>query len=432
MPMKELAINIIGYINKQFGLGEGTRANIRALRAANISTCINEFNHNINKEILDQEHQEVDVLSNQNSHPINIVQLNFDKLTSFIENYSDTYLKGKYNIGFWVWELERFPEVAHVYFDLFDEIWTPSNYSAESISLYSPIPVINIPHSIEILNVPHDRDYFDLSQDNYYFLTIFDYNSSIERKNPIGVIDAYELAFGKNHTTVKLVIKASERPNFESEKQLIDSRLSENASIIYIEKTLTREQIHSLIKQCDCFISLHRSEGFGLTMAEAMYLNIPVIATDYSGNKDFMNTNNGFLVKYKLVSAELYNKFSSAEDMWAEPDIEDAAEKMKFVFHNPMEANKLASRGNKDIQERNSPEYIGAKMRARLNFIQNNLLKKASGKDLLQEISKQKIEISLLNDKLESIKNLPYIQMKVKFKNFKNRYLGKDKKYIWE
>lgn len=280
--------------------------------------------------------------------------------------------------------------------------------------------------------MPHDRDYFDLSQDNYYFLTIFDYNSSIERKNPIGVIDAYELAFGKNHTTVKLVIKASERPNFESEKQLIDSRLSENASIIYIEKTLTREQIHSLIKQCDCFISLHRSEGFGLTMAEAMYLNIPVIATDYSGNKDFMNTNNGFLVKYKLVSAELYNKFSSAEDMWAEPDIEDAAEKMKFVFHNPMEANKLASRGNKDIQERNSPEYIGAKMRARLNFIQNNLLKKASGKDLLQEISKQKIEISLLNDKLESIKNLPYIQMKVKFKNFKNRYLGKDKKYIWE
>lgn len=430
--MKNLSVNIIGYINKQFGLGEGTRANIRSLNAIDLPLEINDFNFNIVDTIKDQNHDEISKLSLSNKSPINIVQLNIDKLTTFIEHGGSEYLKGKYNIGFWVWELNNFPKEGQKFYNLFDEIWTPSSFSAASIAKSSPIPVITIPHSININRTPHKRSHFGLEDECFYFLSIFDYSSSIERKNPLGTISAYEKAFGINNPKIKLIIKSSIRPGYKEEKSLIEERLKINSSIIYIERSLERDEIYSLINVCDCFISLHKSEGFGLTMAEAMFLNKPIIATAYSGNTDFMNVNNSFMVKYSLTSAKNYNNMSTDQDLWAEPNIEHAAECMKDIYNNPTHASQIARQGMLDIKNQLNPKKTGITIKNRLALIQEHLNEPRNHKEYLNKISLQQIKIGELEEKLNSIKKLPSVQLKLKFKDFKNRISGKDRKYNWE
>ncbi|HAV03139.1 MAG TPA: glycosyl transferase family 2, partial [Chryseobacterium sp.] len=195
--MKRTAgINISGYISKDFGLGVAVRANINAIVAAGIPYVVNDAEIDISKEIKEGEYN-IENISGENPYPVNLIQINFDNLSRFFSKKGKEYFEGKYNIGFWAWELDSLPDEALIFFKFLDEIWVPSNFCAEVISLYSTIPVVKIMHSIEPLgNLDYNKLSFGIPENRFVFLVMFDYHSTIERKNPLGAIDAYENAFG--------------------------------------------------------------------------------------------------------------------------------------------------------------------------------------------------------------------------------------------
>ncbi|MCS3871631.1 hypothetical protein J3D55_004547 [Chryseobacterium ginsenosidimutans] len=131
-------VNISGYINKQFGLGEGVRSNIRAVKTTDIPYVINDFNIVLSKHVMD-ETQSALTVSEENPYNINLVQINIDRLHSVMQETDKSYFQNKYNIAFWAWELENFPEESKVFFNLFNEIWVPSNFCTEAISKVSPV-----------------------------------------------------------------------------------------------------------------------------------------------------------------------------------------------------------------------------------------------------------------------------------------------------
>lgn len=428
MSNNNFGVNISGYINKQFGLGEGVRSNIRAIKTTDVPFVLNDFNIELSKYVKDDHSQEI---SKENPYNINLIQINIDQLLKVIEKTDKSYFQDKYNIGFWAWELENFPEESKVFFDLFNEIWVPSNFCTEAISKVSPVPVLKFMHSIAIEKPLFTRKDFDLPEDKFVFFTMFDYYSSIHRKNPIATIDAYEKAFGVNNSKVLLVIKSSLSNEFPKEKSTLMERIGSNKSIVLIEEILERNQLFSLMNCCNCFVSLHRSEGFGLTMAEAMYLGKPVIATGYSANTEFMNLNNSFLVKYSLVKTGKQYYFSTDKDFWADPDCNDAAKKMLFVYENPAEAKKIANRGETDVKRFLSPKLLGEKIKNRLQFINAEIFPRMHDKASSKE-SLLLLENKIQQQKIEKLRSLWYVKLKENFKNFQNKITGKKRKYMWE
>ncbi|TYP92983.1 glycosyltransferase involved in cell wall biosynthesis [Sphingobacterium allocomposti] len=422
-------VNISGFIKGQFGLGEGVRSNIRSIKSANVPYCVNDLNIDMPKYIANSN--DIDEhFKATNDYAINLVQANIDILPLVLKNVGLNYFEGKYNIGFWAWELENFPEESKTFFPLFNEIWVPSNFCAEAISKISPIPVIKFMHSIDIPTPRFYRKTFNLPENKFIFMTMFDYYSSIDRKNPIAVVDAYTKAFGKNNPDVLLVIKSSISKEFPNEKKALLEKIGDNSSIILIEEILEQEYLYSLMNCCDCFVSLHCSEGFGLTMAEAMYLEKPVIGTAYSSNMEFMNNANSYLVNFSLVKKSASFNYGHEDDYWAAADVDHAAQLMTDVFTNPEKAKKIAKQAKLDTNKILSPAVIGEKIKNRIDLIYNEIIPNLS--DTKNKVSLLEFENMFLKQKLEKLKSYTPIKMKLAFKNLKNKLSGKNRKYIWE
>jgi glycosyltransferase involved in cell wall biosynthesis len=197
------------------------------------------------------------------------------------------------------------------------------------------------------------------------FLFTFDFMSVMKRKNPLGLIEAFKKAFapGEGPMLVLKSINGETRPaSFASLRLAAEGR----DDIVIMDKYLDSRHAAALMNLCDCYVSLHRSEGLGLTIAEAMLLGKPVIATDYSGNLDFMKSDTSYLVPWTRVrvgeGAEAYD----SDALWAEPNLDSAAKIMRHVYFNPEEARKTASAGKHDLESRFTPEQTGSRMKNRL------------------------------------------------------------------
>ncbi|WP_293153539.1 MULTISPECIES: glycosyltransferase [unclassified Microcoleus] len=359
-----LGINIAGYINGEFGIGEGVRANIRAAEAAGITLAINNFTRSPHRK-KDTTYQN---FSPDNPHPVNLIQVNADEVDTFIKDRSSSYFANKYNIGFWAWELPGFPPQWQAAFNHFHEIWTYSNSCAEAISQVSPIPVIKIMPSMFLPAPSLSREELHLPKDKFIFLFVFDFCSRIERKNPLAVIQAFKTAFGDDDR-VLLVIKSSNSDKNLKDLELLNFAIDDSANIRHQDGYLSKDEINGLLYNSDCYVSLHRCEGFGLTMAEAMFYGKPVIATGYSSNTEFMNVGNSFLVKYKLVPIEEDCGPYKKGNVWAEPDVGHAADLMGYVFNNYQESQKIGVVAAAEIQTLLNPEVTGSKIRKRLEYI---------------------------------------------------------------
>jgi predicted O-linked N-acetylglucosamine transferase (SPINDLY family)/glycosyltransferase involved in cell wall biosynthesis len=365
-PNPNIGINIAGYVNGEFGIGEGVRANIRAIEAIGIPFVINNFTRSPHRK-QDTSYQN---FSQDNPYPINLIQVNADEVKTFLKYSGASYLENHYNIGFWAWELPAFPPEWQPAFNQFHEIWTYSNACAEAISIVSPIPVIKIMPSISLVQPSIDREALGLPQDKFIFLFIFDFYSRIERKNPLAVIEAFNQAFG-NDDRVLLIVKSANSSKFVEQQKLLNSAIAKTncANIKHIDGYLSKDRINALLYNCDCYISLHRCEGFGLTMAEAMFYGKPVIATGYSSNTEFMNVGNSFLVKYKLVPITADFGPYKKGNIWAEPNTEHAAYLMRHVFNNYQEAQEIGKIGAEEIQTLLNPQVTGSKIQKRLEYI---------------------------------------------------------------
>ncbi|MFQ4146654.1 glycosyltransferase [Chlorogloeopsis sp. ULAP02] len=413
-----LGVNISGYVNSEFGLGEGVRGTIRALEAAGIPFVINNCNFNTMHRKLDSTYTE---FSDKNPYPVNIVQVNVDMIHTFINSTSPAYFQKKYNIGFWAWELPEFPKEWLPALNLFHEIWTPSSYCVEAIAPVSPIPVQKVMHSISLPQPSVTKQALGLPENKFIFLFIFDFCSIFERKNPLAVIEAFQLAFGKENQDVLLVIKFSNAKYFPEQLQKLKALAEKFKNIKLIDNYLLKDELNALIYHCDCYVSLHRSEGFGLTMAEAMFYGKPVIATAYSANTEFMNIGNSFLVKYSLVRlAEDYGAYKKG-NVWAEPDINHAADLMQYVFHNYEKAKQVGAKAAQDIQSVLSPKVIGKKIKSRLKYI---IQVSNSNSDIYQlqtQLQSQNAEIYRLQALIKEIENSKFWQLRNQWLKLKSR-----------
>jgi len=356
-------INIMGYIQSESGMGEAIRSEIRSLETIKYPFAMVNLSSKSR-----QKDNTYKYFTEDNPYCFNLVHANADQVLNVCNEKGREFFKDKYNIGYWIWELSVFPEEWIERFKLFDEIWTASNFCLDALSKVSTVPVIRMPLSIEIKNIKKlNRDHFGLNNKAIIFLFTFDFLSFFERKNPLAVIEAFKAAFSGDDN-VQLVLKCSNSKNNQQAREIMDEA-ARGLNIKFIDTYLDKDELYALFSLCDCYVSLHRSEGFGLTIAEAMYLEKPVIATAYSSNMDFMNLNNSLPVKYKLVEIEQDIGPYKKGCRWAEPDIGHAAEQMRLVYEKREWAVELGKRASEDIKAQLSPLAVGKRMSERLEYI---------------------------------------------------------------
>jgi GT2 family glycosyltransferase/glycosyltransferase involved in cell wall biosynthesis len=355
-------VNVSGYFASEKGVGEAVRADIRALAAAGIPYVLNNVT---DPRSLNQE-TDLTGFSAENPHPINLIHVSADTIPEFVRRMGAEYFADRYNIGFWAWELSQFPRHWRPRFNYFDEIWVPSRFAQASVSRDAPVPVWTVPHCVGQVPVAPQktRADFGLPAGSFLFLFAFDFDSRIERKNPMGLIVAFKKAFTPDDEAI-LVLKCS---HAEASGLALDTLqdAARGARVQIINRVLSRGDMNDLMGLADCYISLHRCEGFGLTMAEAMALGKPVVATQYSGNLDFMTPENSFLVPYELVEIQKDIGYYSKGCIWADPELDRAARLMRYVFENRDVAAAVGRRAREDVLSKLHPRVVGGIIKDRL------------------------------------------------------------------
>lgn len=354
-------VNVVGYYGHASGVGESARLCLVALRAGGIP------------------YQRVDCTNAaargpsglpDEPFPINVLHVNADETPRVCSQLGWRLAAGRYNIGVWHWELASFPEVWGSSFGDLDEIWAPSRFIQDAISEKSPLPVVYMPHAIDVEGPSADgRELFGLPRDAFLFLAMYETASVQARKNPEGVVDAFRKAFDGAARDVHLVLKVRGEERRPGERQALREALAEDRRIHLIEGSLERRELTALEAACDAFVSLHRAEGFGLPLAECMFLGKPVVATNWSGNVDFANEATACAVSYELKRLEKDEPPYRKGEVWAEPDLDHAASLMRRLVDDEAFRRSIANAGRQRIRNRFSPEAVGDRMGRRLEAI---------------------------------------------------------------
>jgi glycosyltransferase involved in cell wall biosynthesis len=299
-------------------------------------------------------------------YAINLIHMNPDVLPIFLARHGQHLLPGRYNIAIWVWELHAGYAPWHALSGVFNEIWTPSTFSASVIQPVSSAPVYVVPHVVDEL--PTRGAVQTKHQGAFVFLYIFDFASTFERKNPLALVRAFRKAFGSRQD-VQLILKYHHSEFDPPAAKLLERQAQSSPNIRTINQTLSVQAVYSLLRSCDCFVSPHRSEGFGLNIAEAMYFGKPVIATGYSGNMDFTTPENAFLIDYDLVAVQHQTGPYKAGYVWADPSDDHLASLLRTVMESPDEARRRAECGRQTIRERFNVKAVSKAIRARLSAL---------------------------------------------------------------
>jgi glycosyltransferase involved in cell wall biosynthesis len=365
-PSREppIGVNVVGYFRSELGVGEAARQVVSALDAVGMPLLPL---HSSTIPISRQGHPFTHLDHSDARYPINLICMNADALPDFAQHAGPRFFADRYTIGLWFWEVTATPPGDWgEAFEFVDEVWAPSHHVARAISSVAPVPVVRIPLPIEMPPAPpRAREFFGFSPDELVFLFSFDYLSVFERKNPIGVVRTFSEAFAPD-SGAKLVIKCINADQDRVHHQQLKEAVAARADIQVIEQYLSPDVKNALTAACDCYVSLHRSEGFGLTMAEAMFLGKPVIGTSYSGNVDFMTAWNSYLVDYQLVPIGAGAAPYPPDGEWADPNLEHAAQLMREVFDDRGLALERGKRAAVDIRRSHSPAAAGRQMTERL------------------------------------------------------------------
>ena len=277
-------VNVIGYFRGQLGLGETVRSIVMALEKQSIPFSI------ISADFLAPHHSKTAEYSypfeEMGKYAINLFCIGNDDIAFYLLNKGVECIKEHYNICLFFWETNVIPKDKLQMLSCFDEIWVATKYNQECLSAAIHVPVHHVPHPLQLKykqGTPDKRS-FDLD-DKFTFLFCFDFYGISQRKNPTATIEAFRKAFPECND-VQLVIKSHNGHNHRHLLSPILEGIKNDPQITWIDESMTQERRFDLINSCDCYVSLHRSEGFGLSIAEAMLMEKPVIVTGYSGNLD--------------------------------------------------------------------------------------------------------------------------------------------------
>jgi glycosyltransferase involved in cell wall biosynthesis len=363
----QVGLNLAGYFRADLGIGESVRCAARAAAAAGLPLACVELKLPCKNPQTDDSF--VARLQAENPHPVNVFHLDAPGSRDIDHHHGQAFRRGKYNIGYWAWELPEFPDAWIQFGDYFEEIWTPSRFVTEAVAAKMPVPVLTMPHAISFPRPVGDfRRKFGLPAGTFLFLFLYDLNSYSARKNPFAVIEAFRRS-GLAGQGAALVIKVHNVTGNPADFERLRADAASLPGTTVITQTLSRQEIYELESACDCFVSLHRSEGFGLAIAESMYLGKPVISTDWSGPAEFVHPGNGCPVRCELVELERRHGPYEQGQRWAEPDSDHAAQWMQRLFADRALGHRLGTAARATIEECFSPAAVGARYRRRLEAI---------------------------------------------------------------
>lgn len=339
-------VNLVGFLEAESGLGEIARRVARAIERRGIP--IAPISHRATERRQAQPHGLT--LSDEAPYDTNIVCLNPGHLPAFVAEVGPEFFSKRYGIGVWFWETNRLRAEERNAARFFDELWVTSSYVREALESEVDIPVRVVPVPMEP-PTGRFRARAELGlPDGFTFLFVFDFWSE-ERKNPAGVVEAFTRAFAPGEGP-RLVLKSIHGDSKAQELERLQAIVGDREDVLVRNGYVSAAERDSYVAGCDCYVSLHRSEGLGLTMAEAMALGKPVIATGYSGNLEFMSDATSYLVPYDLVDVPASWWAYAPGATWAEPDVDAAAALMRRAWEHPDEARALGERARQTLLDR--------------------------------------------------------------------------------
>lgn len=355
-------VNVIGHFSYPSGLRVSVEALVEGLQRVGVQTSLRDLKTD-RKD--DPTHVKFDGFEDFETTLIHVQpEPFFDQ--AFARSDLHERSPRTYRIGYWYWEFDSIPEswVAHA--GNLDEVWAATEFVARGLRARLTQPVRTLFPGVQLGAFERrPRSYFGLKDEPYTFLFTFHMMSVMERKNPIGLIRAFKRAFGADDK-VQLVLKTSFGDRHPQQFAALQAAATGAANVTIINEVYSADDVLSLMNACDAYVSLHRSEGLGLTMAEAMLMGKPVIATNFSGNVDFMDSSNSLLVDYELVKLGKSIPPYDAHLEWAEPSEAHAAELMRRVFDNQAWAAELGAAARVSAQSSLSLDVAGQKAAARL------------------------------------------------------------------
>ncbi len=368
IPRKRSTL-FIGYAEAALGLGESFRNMLAALDRAGIEFSIYPYNWNVSTRRVGPflEHR----YDLGGVYDINVIYVSADQLRFVSQDLNKQMSGGAYNILRTYWELPRAPIAWASEINRFDELWVPNDFVTEAFRPIFKGIITTIPVCVNIVRQEvYSRKHFELEDDAFYFIFSFDYYSEAARKNPIMVVQAFIYAFQNRDLKVKLIIKASGPETLDPTVACLLTNFARiDPRIKLISRSLKRDEMLSLLDACDCYVSLHRSEGFGAGMAEAMALGKAVIGTDFSGNREFLNSKTGFPAPFTLRPLAPGEYPMGDTESWAEPDIVAAVDLMRRVFNDGEERRRRALEGQRYIESRHSASVVARIIDVRLREI---------------------------------------------------------------
>ncbi|WP_322042773.1 glycosyltransferase [Paraburkholderia sp. J67] len=358
-------LNIIGHFCYPSGLRTSVEALEAGLRHAGVMTSLRDMRTDKND---DPNHA---AFAGMELFDTTLIHVQPEPFFQRAYARSDLHERGPrtYRVGYWYWELEQIPEVWLQEGRGVDELWTATRFVAEGLKARFNVPVHTFFPGVR-LGAFKKRSLADFgvqAEGKFTFLFTFHMMSVMERKNPLGLIKAFKQAFSGSERAA-LVLKTSFGDRHPVQIQEL-REAAKGADITIIDKVFSQDETLSLMDACDAYVSLHRSEGLGLTMGEAMLLGKPVVATRYSGNLDFMDDSNSLLVDYTLTNVGAGKPPYDARAQWAEPSVEHAAKLMRGLYDDQAKAAELGAKAQADARIRLSVEGAGERMRERLKEI---------------------------------------------------------------
>jgi glycosyltransferase involved in cell wall biosynthesis len=365
MRRKRPAVELVGYLGSAVGVGEGARRYLEALRRVGVPVLA----HDVPLPGRDPARSPAPPGDppSEDSIGFNLLCLNPEQMVPFIDSPDAPPQASRRTVGIWSWEVDIVPagwvEAAH----RVDELWTYSGFAARLIGSAVGRRVRSFPPPLAsnaARTVPSDPGVGELP-DGFRVLCMVDFLSTLERKNPIGAIEAFKQAFrpGEGPCLIVKTINGAHRPE---PLAAVTDAASGRHDVVIIDRAISGSQRDALIAATDCFLSLHRSEGLGLPLAEAMVSGKPVIATGYGGNLEFMDERNSYLVDWRTTAVGAGVEHYPQGACWAEPNIDHAAALLRSVYKDQAGAAERAARGRRSAIEKLAPEVIGNRIKKRL------------------------------------------------------------------
>ncbi|HEY4295733.1 MAG TPA: glycosyltransferase family 4 protein [Paraburkholderia sp.] len=358
-------VNVVGFPQGVLGLGEDARMAARVFQLTSTPVVL------VNAPMSGPAKLDTSVdhlLSDDLKYGISLICLPAPEMVRLaLEGGRRLIDAPTHKIGAWPWELPHWPGAFGKVHQMVDEIWAQSKFVQSVYNRLGDTPVYRMPMAVEVpAPVQPERARFGLPPNEFLFYLMFDGNSWLSRKNPLAGVQAFKQAFGESSPGVGLVIKAMNVRDDDPVWRAVCDIAAGDSRIHIVSERLSRQDSIDFMACCDAYISLHRSEGFGRVIAEAMALGQPVIVTNFSGNVDFCETDTAFLVDGELIPLRPGDYLFSEGQYWCDPEVSIAAEQLKRVIDDIALRERIALAGKERIVRDYSVEAVARAYARRL------------------------------------------------------------------